>query len=118
MRRPEWRRWAPGTGRLGAEGGLVTRDVSVATTSRVEMSDDRLVRLYEKLNSGDAGAAEEVFRSYEPYLRMVVRRQLTPRLRAKFDSLDVVQSVWTNVLHGLRDACWEFADEAHLRSFL
>lgn len=49
---------------------------------------------------------------------MVVRRQLTPRLRAKFDSIDVVQSVWANVLDGLRDACWKFTDEAHLRAFL
>src|SRR5215218_9183260 len=82
------------------------------------MGDDRLARLCEKLNSGDFAAAEEVFRSYEPYLRMVVRRQLTPRLRAKFDSVDVVQSVWANVLKGLREACWDFADESHLRAFL
>jgi RNA polymerase sigma-70 factor (ECF subfamily) len=81
-------------------------------------ANERMARLCELLNRGDAAAAEEVFRSYEPYLRMVVRRQLTPRLRAKFDSIDVVQSVWTNVLQGLRDAYWEFPDEAHLRAFL
>lgn len=80
--------------------------------------NERMTELCELLNRGDAAAAEEVFRSYEPYLRMVVRRQLTPRLRAKFDSIDVVQSVWTNVLQGLREAYWEFADEAHLRAFL
>jgi RNA polymerase sigma-70 factor (ECF subfamily) len=82
------------------------------------MSDDRLTRLCERLNSGDEAAAEEIFRSYEPYLRMVVRRQLTPRLRAKFDSIDVVQSVWEKMLPGLRASCWEFRDDAHLRAFL
>src|SRR5262245_16576543 len=82
------------------------------------MSNERLIELCRKLSSGDPGAAAEVFVSYEPYLRMVVRRQLTPRLRAKFDSVDVVQSVWANVLKGLGDPCWEFADESHLRAFL
>jgi RNA polymerase sigma-70 factor (ECF subfamily) len=82
------------------------------------MSNDRLVRLCDQLNRGDAAAAEEVFRAYEPYLRMVVRRQLTPRLRSRFDSIDVVQSVWANVLRGLRDSAWKFNDESQLRAFL
>jgi RNA polymerase sigma-70 factor (ECF subfamily) len=59
-----------------------------------------------------------VFRTYEPYLRMVVRRQLPARLRAKFDSVDVVQSIWVDVLHGFREAGWHFASAAHLRAFL
>jgi RNA polymerase sigma factor (sigma-70 family) len=90
----------------------------MAVTSRSAINNDRLIGLCERLSRGDAAAAEEVFLSYEPYLRMVVRRQLTPRLRAKFDSIDVVQSVWANVLHGLRDTCWDFPDEAHLKAFL
>lgn len=82
------------------------------------MSLEPLDALLEKLTSGDDGAAEHVFRSYEPYLRMVVRRQLSPDLRAKFDSLDVVQSVWIHVLKGFREAGWRFADTTHLRAFL
>jgi RNA polymerase sigma factor (sigma-70 family) len=74
--------------------------------------------LLEKLSSGDDAAAEDVFRAYEPYLRMVVRRQLSPGLRAKFDSMDVVQSVWVHALKGFREAGWRFADATHLRSFL
>src|SRR6058998_2442332 len=89
-----------------------------AATTRGGMSNERLIELCQKLSSGDASAAAEVFVSYEPYLRMVVRRQLTPRLRAKFDSVDVVQSVWANVLKNLGDASWDFADESHLRAFL
>lgn len=82
------------------------------------MSTDPLDSLLEKLCSGDAAAAEEVFRTYEPYLRMVVRRQLPARLRAKFDSVDVVQSIWVDVLHGFRGAGWRFASSAQLRAFL
>jgi RNA polymerase sigma factor (sigma-70 family) len=74
--------------------------------------------LLEKLCCGDATAAEQAFLAYEPYLRKVVRRQLPPRLRAKFDSTDIVQSIWADVLHGFREAGWRFADTAHLRAFL
>ncbi len=74
--------------------------------------------LLEKLCSGDPAAAESVFLAFEPYLRMVVRKRLPTRLRAKFDSVDVVQSVWADLLRGFREAGWRFADEAHLRAFL
>src|SRR5206468_9905390 len=40
------------------------------------------------------------------------------RLRAKFDSVDVVQSVWADLLRGFREAGWRFASAAHLRAFL
>jgi RNA polymerase sigma-70 factor (ECF subfamily) len=77
-----------------------------------------LDRLLEQLNRGDTAAAEQVFQEYEPYLRMLVRRQLRPAHRVKFDSMDIVQSVWTDVLAGLRDAQWHFADRVHLQAFL
>jgi RNA polymerase sigma factor (sigma-70 family) len=82
------------------------------------MMHQPLDSLLEKLNSGDPAAAEKVFLAFEPYLRMVVRKKLSARLRAKFDSMDVVQSVWADVLRGFREADWRFADEAHLRAFL
>jgi RNA polymerase sigma-70 factor (ECF subfamily) len=74
--------------------------------------------LLEKLNRGDEAAAEEIFRAYEPFLRMVVRRQLSAALRAKFDSADVVQSVWADLLKRFRNACYRFPDPEHLRAFL
>jgi RNA polymerase sigma-70 factor (ECF subfamily) len=77
-----------------------------------------LDRLLEQLNRGDTAAAGKAFQEYEPYLRMLVRRQLRPAHRAKFDSMDVVQSVWTDVLEGLRDAGWHFSDRAHFQAFL
>lgn len=82
------------------------------------MSADPLDEMLRKLNCGDAAAAEQVFREYEPYLRLLVRRQLRPALRAKFDSMDVVQSVWADVLEGLNDSGWRFADSTQLRAFL
>jgi RNA polymerase sigma-70 factor (ECF subfamily) len=82
------------------------------------MTHQPLDSLLEKLCSGDPDAAESVFLAFEPYLRMVVRKKLPSRLRAKFDSMDVVQSVWADLLRGFREAGWRFADEAHLRAFL
>jgi RNA polymerase sigma factor (sigma-70 family) len=79
---------------------------------------DSLDELMERLTSGDEASAARAFRAYEPYLRLVVRRMLSPRLRSKFDSIDVVQSVWADVLAGFRDADWRFASAAHLRAFL
>ena len=82
------------------------------------MSADPLDALLEKLCRGDAQAAEQVFVTYEPYLRLVVRRMLPAQLRAKFDSIDVVHSVWADLLDGFRDSSWQFKDAAHLRAFL
>ena len=65
------------------------------------MESPPLEGLLDKLCSGDAAAAEEVFRAYEPYLRMVVRRQLPAQLRSKFDSSDIVQSVMITVPVGV-----------------
>jgi RNA polymerase sigma factor (sigma-70 family) len=82
------------------------------------MTADSLDHLLEDLTRGDAHAAEKVFLTYEPYLRMVVRRHLSPALRAKFDSVDIVQSIWADLLRGFREAGWRFADASHLRAFL
>jgi RNA polymerase sigma factor (sigma-70 family) len=82
------------------------------------MNADPLDALLDKLCSGDDAAAEQVFRAYEPYLRIVVRRMLPMPMRAKFDSIDVVQSVWADVLRGFRDGGWRFNSTAQLRAFL
>jgi RNA polymerase sigma-70 factor (ECF subfamily) len=74
--------------------------------------------LLEKLCSGDDAAAQQAFLAYEPYLRMMVRRRLSPRVRTKFDSADVLQSVWVNLLQGFHKGRWHFDDAPHLRAFL
>jgi RNA polymerase sigma-70 factor (ECF subfamily) len=82
------------------------------------VSEESLDALLGKLAGGDADAVEQVFRAYEPLLRNVVRRQLRPRLRAKFDSADVVQSVWADLLRGFRAGAWSFQDRERLKAFL
>src|SRR3954452_21551937 len=82
------------------------------------MSVDHLDELIERLNDGDVVAAERAFLAYEPYLRMAVRRQLNGPLRSKLDSMDIVQSVWADLLCGFRAAGWRFNDRSHLRAFL
>jgi RNA polymerase sigma-70 factor (ECF subfamily) len=74
--------------------------------------------LLEKLSAADGAGAEQAFGDCEAYLRLVVRRQLPGPLRAKFDSADVVQSVWARVLPGLREGRWQFATAAEFRAFL
>jgi RNA polymerase sigma-70 factor (ECF subfamily) len=82
------------------------------------VSAEPLDGLLEKLSEGDPAAAEQVLADYGPYLRLVVRRRLSRRLRAKFDSLDVVQSVWAHLLRGLRRPGWQFLNRARLIAFL
>jgi len=74
--------------------------------------------LLERLGRGDMAAAEQIVADYEPYLRMLVRRALPGPLRAKFDSIDVVQSVWVHVLHALRAGTWQIGDRPRLRALL
>lgn len=82
------------------------------------MNPPSLDSLLEKLAQGEPQAAERVFRDYEPFLRALVRRRLTPMLRVKFDSMDVVQSVWADLLERYRLVGWHFTDQEHLRAFL
>jgi RNA polymerase sigma factor (sigma-70 family) len=83
------------------------------------MSDDAsLEALLARWNGGDLAAATEAVLACEPYVRMVVRRQLTGRARSKFDSEDIAQSIWADVLRGLRRDDHHFSDAAHLRAYL
>src|SRR6476661_251065 len=82
------------------------------------MTVESLDQLLEKLNLGDPAAAERAFVQYEPYLRKVVRRLLPASLRSKFDSMDVVQSVYGDVLVAFREGGMRFYTVAQLRAFL
>jgi RNA polymerase sigma-70 factor (ECF subfamily) len=82
------------------------------------LKDDPLESLLRRLTSGDAAAAAEAFLAYKPYLRLVVARRLSGPARAKFDSEDVIQSAWADLLDGFREGRWQFSDANQLRAFL
>src|SRR5205085_1436894 len=85
---------------------------------RGTMSAEPLDLLLERLSRGDVAAVEHMVADYEPYLRVLVRHALPAPLRAKFDSLDVIQSVWVHVLHALRKGAWRVTDRERLRALL
>jgi RNA polymerase sigma factor (sigma-70 family) len=82
------------------------------------MSDESLDHWIERLNDGDVDAVAPVFRAYEPYLRIAIRRRLNARLRPKVDSVDVVQSVFADLIQGVRDGGWHFSGRPQLEAFL
>jgi RNA polymerase sigma-70 factor (ECF subfamily) len=72
--------------------------------------------LHERLKAGDLEAWAEFHRRYEPLLRRVARRWLTPSLRRQADSIDVVQSVFRIAFEGLPGAFFE--NEGRLLAWL
>lgn len=63
--------------------------------------------LLTRLRAGDLEAWDEFYRRYEPLLRRVARRWLTPSLRRQADSTDVVQSVFRIALAGVPGTFFE-----------
>ncbi|HEY2883159.1 MAG TPA: RNA polymerase sigma factor [Pirellulales bacterium] len=80
--------------------------------------NDSLDALLVRLNQGDELAVKQLFVAFEPYMRMAIRRRITGQLRAKFDSADVVQSVWADFVDNLRSAKWKFENLDQFRAFL
>lgn len=80
--------------------------------------NDSLEAVLVRLNSGEQSAVEEMFVAFEPYMRMAIHRRIAGSLRAKFDSADVVQSVWADLVDGLRESRWVFASIEQFRGFL
>lgn len=82
------------------------------------MAEPKLDDVLAQLNRGELEVAEALFRAYTPYLRAIVRRQLSDRLRSQFDSTDVVQSVWVQVVRHLGQEGWPVGNEEQLRGLL
>ena len=80
--------------------------------------EELLRNLIDRLNQGDEQAFRDLFETYRPVLRMVVRRRLSAPLRSKLDSEDVVQSVWADLLDVFREGGDRFADANRLEAFL
>jgi RNA polymerase sigma factor (sigma-70 family) len=82
------------------------------------MMNDSLEALLIRLNAGDQLAIEQMFVAFEPYMRMAIHRHVSGSLRAKFDSTDVVQSVWADLVDGLHHSKWTFESLDQFRAFL
>lgn len=67
-----------------------------------ENDPNSLGSMLQRLKSGDESAASEILERYESQVRLVVRRFLPRVLRSRFDSQDIMQSVWRSFFLKLR----------------
>src|ERR1700722_13060517 len=82
------------------------------------MSPEANDQLLEQLWEGNVEVLGDLFAVYESYLRAIIRSQLSNLLQSKFDSVDVVQSVWVQLLRQVgQDGC-RVNDKNHLRALL
>jgi RNA polymerase sigma-70 factor (ECF subfamily) len=80
---------------------------------------DDFADLMRRVRAGDADAAEEVWRRYEPVLRREVRLRLRdPRLRRLFDEADICQSVMASFFLRATAGEYEIAGPEQLRHLL
>lgn len=63
--------------------------------------DEDFAELLLRAKGGEPGALNELHTRYEKRVLGVVRRRLSPALRCRFDSTDVVQSVFEDVIRDL-----------------
>jgi RNA polymerase sigma-70 factor (ECF subfamily) len=78
------------------------------------LSDD----LRQRFHGGEPAAVETLFELYTPYIRAIVRRQLSHQLRTQFDSTDIIQSVWVQVVRQLGRDGWRVQGEDQWRALL
>jgi RNA polymerase sigma-70 factor (ECF subfamily) len=84
------------------------------------MSDrDMFTSFLSRIRSGDAHAAEELVRRYEPAIRLAVRTRLTdPALRRQFDSVDICQSVLASFFLRAAAGQYDLRDPGQLTALL
>ncbi len=68
---------------------------------------DNLNALLQRIRDGDEEALARLLQCYEAQLRLAARVLLGPKLRAKMDSLDLIQSVHRVLLPGIREARYD-----------
>ena len=85
--------------------------------SRAKEDQDKFRDLMRRVREGSEEAAWELVRCYGGYVRRAVRRVLSQKMRAKFDSLDFVQLVWRSFFRA-RDEADCFEGPQHLVVFL
>jgi RNA polymerase sigma factor (sigma-70 family) len=79
----------------------------------------RFQEILEQIRAGDATAVEEFVRTYEPYVRQVVRARLrVMRLRRVSDSSDFCQSVMASFLIRVTVGEYDLAGSVELKRLL
>jgi RNA polymerase sigma-70 factor (ECF subfamily) len=98
---------------------LRTKREKKRSTATIQAMPDEFDELIERLRAGDADAAEQLVRQYEPVIRVHVRSQMRdPRLRRAFDSLDVCQSVLGSFFVRASLGQYDLADPAEVVKLL
>jgi len=82
------------------------------------MDDIDFADLIESARGGDEAAVAAVLGRFEPEIRTMVRVRLPRALRNQFDSMDIVQAVWTSVFTGKGSDIGKFTDAGQFRGFL
>jgi len=80
--------------------------------------DDDFAELIRRIRRGDAQAAQELIRKYEPAIRREARLRLGPSLRPLFDSMDLCQSVLGSFFVRIAAGHYELGSPARLMKLL
>ena len=82
------------------------------------MNEEGLDALLKQLSNASDETVSQLYERFAPLIQMVIRRLLPDAARRKLDSEDVVDSVWADVVQGLREDRWTFNDSSHFQAFL
>ena len=80
--------------------------------------DENFAELIRRIRGGDALAARELIRKYEPAIRREARLRLGPSLRPLFDSMDLCQSVLGSFFVRVAAGQYELESPARLMKLL
>ena len=69
----------------------------VTPDQQEDQSQETFEALMRQIAAGSESAAWQLVEVYGPHVRRAVRRNLNPKLRQQFDSLDFAQAVWASV---------------------
>lgn len=65
--------------------------------------DDESIRLLQEYVDGDSDAATEIYNKYVSRLIALARKKISPKLNARFDAEDVVQSAYRSFFRKAKD---------------
>ncbi len=72
-------------------------------TDSKEDLNDKTMELVNQARKGDKSAISALYQLYEKRLRGAVQKKLGPKLHAKMETADVIQSVWKDCLGDIAD---------------